>query len=322
MSGDPRVSFLMPVYDGAAFVGDAIESILAQTVDDWELVIVNDGSPDDSEAVIEEYLPHDSIRYFSQDNQGVTETINRAIRYADGEYLSVHPQDDVSVPDRVERQAGVLDRNPDVGLVYAPAQFVDLSDETGQVWGDWRGEGRIPGADVFRELYVNGMFIASPSVVFRRDHITDDDEPWGDPELRIVSDWEHWMHAAQHYDAYELAEPTVRMTRDEDHTNLTNRRETVFAEERVVLRRLRDRYADGDPPVTARTYRRAMSNYHMRKLRYDLYERRAFGAGIRSGLRAFGADPVNPELYDEVRLILFGLLGVADGDEPSVTHRH
>jgi glycosyltransferase involved in cell wall biosynthesis len=321
MAGDPTVSFVMPVYDGEAFVGDAIESILAQTYDDWELVVVDDGSPDESDRVIAEYLDDDRIRYFSQDNQGVTETTNRGIRYADGEYLSIHPQDDVSYPDRLERQVAVLEREPEVGFVYAPAQFVDLDGEEGQVWGDWRGEGRVPGADVFYELYVEGMFIASPSVLFRRDHITDPDEPWGDPELRIVSDWEHWMHAAQHYDGYELAEPTVKMTRDEEHTNLTNRRETVFEEERVVLRRLRETYAEGTPPVTRRTYARARSNYHLRRVRHYLYERRAFGAGVRAGLRAFGADPVNPTLYTEVGSILAALVGRRDSDGPTAPNR-
>ncbi|QSG11321.1 Glycosyl transferase family 2 [Halapricum desulfuricans] len=319
MVGDSTVSFVMPVYAGEDFVGDAIESVLAQTYDDWELVIINDGSPDDSETVIEQYLEDERIRYFTQDNKGVTETMNRGVRYAEGEYLSIHPQDDISYPDRLERQVAVLDRNPGVGLVYAPAQFVDLDGEEGQVWGDWRGEGRIPGADVFRELYVNGMFIASPSVVFRRDHITNEDRPWGDPELRVVSDWEHWMHAAQHYDAYELGTPIIRMTRDEDHTNLTNRRETVFVEERVVLERIRETYAYGTPPVTRRTFRRAVSNHHLRKLRHYLYERRAYVAGIRSGLRAFGVDPTNPELYNEALLILSGLLGFADEDRTEAT---
>ena len=321
MVGGPTVSFIMPVYGGEEFVGEAIESVLAQTREDWELVVINDGSPDDSEAVIEAYLDDDRIRYFTQENQGVTETTNRGIAYAEGEYLSIHPQDDVSYPDRLERQVAVLDREPDVGMVYAPAQFVNLAGEEGRVWGDWRGEGRVPGADVFRELYVNGMFVASPSVVFRRDHITDPDEPWGDPALQVVSDWEHWMHAAQHYDAYELATPTIRMTRDEDHTNLTNRRETVFAEERVVLKRLRETYADGDPPVTGGMYRRALSNYHLRRLRHYLYERRAFGAGLRSGLRAFGTDPANPELYGEAASILGALAGRGDVDGPEAAHR-
>jgi len=321
MVGEPTVSFIMPVYGGETFVGEAIESVLAQTDDDWELVVINDGSPDDSEAVIEAYLDDDRIRYFSQDNQGVTETTNRGIRYAEGEYLSIHPQDDISAPDRLERQGAVLDRNPDVGFVYAPAQFVNLAGEEGQVWGSWRGEGRVPGADVFRELYVNGMFIASPSVLFRRDHITDEDEPWGDPDLQVVSDWEHWMHAAQHYDAYELVTPTIKMTRDEDHTNLTNRRETVFAEERVVLARLRETYADGAPPVTGPMYRCARSNYHLRKLRHYLYDRRAVGAGVASGLRAFGANPANPGLYSEVGSILSALVGRGDPDGPETSHR-
>ncbi|MFB6189229.1 MAG: glycosyltransferase family 2 protein, partial [Halapricum sp.] len=104
MSWEYTVSFLMPVYDGADFVAEAIESVLAQTFESVQLVIVDDGSTDDSRAVIEQYLPHEDITLVSQHNQGVTETTNRAIKLADGKYLGVHPQDDQSLPDRLERQ--------------------------------------------------------------------------------------------------------------------------------------------------------------------------------------------------------------------------
>jgi glycosyltransferase involved in cell wall biosynthesis len=308
MSWEYRVSFLMPVYGGEDFVADAIESVLDQTVDSVELVVVNDGSPDDSEAVIEEYLPHDDIVYVSQDNAGVTAATNRAIELASGEYLGVHPQDDVSEPDRLEKQVAVLDEHPDVGFVYSPATFVDLDGEPFTTWGNWRGEGRVDAAAFFEKLYREGMFLASPSVLFRRDHITDDERPWGDPDLRVVSDWEHWLVAAQHYDAvYEMADPIVRMLRDDDHANLGRSSDTVFAEEKVVLRRIRRQYADGDPPVTRRHFARAMSNHSVRELRYRLYETGEYLGGLRATLRALRYDPRNGDLYREYGSILRSL---------------
>ena len=188
MSWEYEVTFLMPVYNGEAFVADAIESVRSQTMDAVQLVVVNDGSTDDSEAIVEQYLPDEDIVYVSQTNRGATAAVNTAMRLADGRYVGVHPQDDVSLPDRAERQADVLDRHPEAGFVYAPAVFVDLDGEAHATWGDWRGEGLLDSEDVFRELYVNGMFIASPAVLFRRDHVTDHRHPWGDPDLRIVSD--------------------------------------------------------------------------------------------------------------------------------------
>jgi len=319
MSWNYTVSLLMPVYNGENHVADAIESVLAQTLESVELIIINDGSSDGSEAVVDRYLPHDDITYVSQDNQGFTETVNRAIGLADGEYLGIHPQDDRSVPDRLEKQVDILDRMPAVGFVYSPARFVDLQGDELMIWGDWHGEGRVPKKELFYQLYVNGMSIASPSVIFRRDHITDVDQPWGDPELAVASDWEHWMIAAQQYDAYEMGEPLVEMLRDAEHSHLAGRMETVLDEERTVLRRLRTRFANGDPPVTNETFSRAMSNYYLREFRYRLYEQRAYGKGIRATLQSFRYNPHNTDLYDEYGAILSEL--VWNRALPSISHR-
>ena len=304
MSWDYTVSLLMPVYNGEKHVADAIDSVLAQTLESVELVIINDGSSDGSEAVIAQYLPHDDITYISQENQGFTETVNRAIKLAAGEYLGIHPQDDLSVPYRLEKQVDILDRMPEVGFVYSPARFVDLQGNEMMIWGDCHGEGRVPNKEMFHQLYVNGMSIASPSVIFRRDHITDDDQPWGDPELAVASDWEHWMIAAQRYDAYEMGEPLIKMLRDPDHSHLAGRMETVLEEEKTVLRRLRARFADGDPPVTSNVFSRAMSNYYLRELRYRFYEQRAYRKGIRATMESFRYNPRNADLYREYAAIL------------------
>jgi len=295
-----RVSFLMPVYGGEDYVADAIESVLDQSLDSVELVIVNDGSPDDSERVIEQFLPHEDITYVRQENQGVTAATSTAITLANGEYLGVHPQDDISLPGRLERQVAILDENPDVGLVYSPAEFVNLQGEVFTSWGDWKGAGKIDAGEFFSDLYIEGMSIASPSVLFRRDHLPDGPHPWGDPDLRVVSDWEHWLDAAQYYDAvYEMADPIVRMLRDEGHANLGRRSETVFAEEKVVLRRLRWRYAGGNPPVTRRRFVRAMSNHSLREMRYRLYDQGDYASGARAGLRTALYNPLNVDLYRE-----------------------
>lgn len=311
MSWQYRVSFLMPVYGGEDYVGDAIESVLDQSLDSVELVIVNDGSRDDSERVIEQYLPHEDISYVRQENQGVTAATSKAITLANGEYLGVHPQDDISLPGRLEQQVEILDGHPDVGLVYSPAEFVDLQGEVFTTWGDWQGPGKIDANEFFSDLYVEGMSIASPSVLFRRDHLPDGPHPWGDPGLRVVSDWEHWLDAAQYYDTvYEMADPIVRMLRDEGHANIGRASDTVFAEEKIILRRLRWRYADGDPPVTRRRFTRGMSNHSLREMRYRLYDQGDYAGGARAGLMSLLYNPLNADFYRECaevgRSVLWG----------------
>jgi len=299
MSWDYKVSAIMPVYNGEEFVGDAIDSVLSQTLDSVELVVVDDGSTDGSAEVIEQYLPDDRIQFFTQENQGVTETTNRGIRKARGELLTIHPQDDFSKPDRFEKQIAVLEENPDVGLVYTPAMFIDFDGNELGEWGSWREGERIPSRELFYKLYVDGNFLASPAVVFRRDHLDDDQRPWGDPDMDVASDWEHWLDAAQHYDAYELPDPLLKMQRDPDHDYLGGRRETVLEEEKVVLQRVRERYADGPTPVTRRHYARAMSNHYLRELKFRLREEEDYRASARLAMKIFALNPLNRGLYYE-----------------------
>lgn len=300
MSWEYKTSVVMPVYNGEDLVGDAIESVLSQTLDAVELVVLNDGSTDDSKAVIEQYLPRPNVTYVEQENKGVTKTVNRGIRLANGEYLTVHPQDDTSVPSRLETQVTILEEYPDVGFVYSPASFVDLEGNELNEWGQWRGEGRVPSDELFYELYVGGMFIASPSVLFRRDHLSDTRHPWGKPDLEIVSDWEQWMAAAQHYDAaYELGEPMVEMLRDEEHDNLASRTGQVLQEEKTILKRVRREFASGSPPVTRRHFWKAMSNYYVRELRYRLREERDYAGAVRTAAKSFMYNPFNKTLYYE-----------------------
>ncbi len=112
----PVVSVLMPVYNGEAYLAESISSILAQTYADFELIIINDGSTDSSSQVIQSFRDP-RIRSYSQPNQGLPATLNRAIGLARGIYLARQDQDDVSLPDRFEKQVDLLERNPEYGIV-------------------------------------------------------------------------------------------------------------------------------------------------------------------------------------------------------------
>src|SRR5262245_58002873 len=106
------VSVIMPVYRGAPYVGAAIESALAQTYDSMELVIVNDGSPDDSACEIARFLPHPRIHYIEQNNAGVANARNTAIDHSSGCFIALLDQDDLWLPTKLERQVAHLDAHP------------------------------------------------------------------------------------------------------------------------------------------------------------------------------------------------------------------
>ena len=119
----PAVSVIVPVYNSARFLAEAVESVFRQTFTDWELILVDDGSTDDSPAVAAAYADKDAERvrllyHPGRRNHGVSATRNRGIAAAAGEYLAFLDADDVWLPHRLACQVPILAEHPEVGLVY------------------------------------------------------------------------------------------------------------------------------------------------------------------------------------------------------------
>lgn len=117
----PRVSVLMPAYNVEKYVGEAIESILNQTFKDFEFIIINDGSTDNTAKIIKEYAKKDKrIKFINHSkNKGISETRNELLNSASGKYAAYHDSDDISLPTRLETQVNFLDKNPDISIVSA-----------------------------------------------------------------------------------------------------------------------------------------------------------------------------------------------------------
>ncbi|MBA4389466.1 MAG: glycosyl transferase [Syntrophus sp. (in: bacteria)] len=110
------ISIVLPVYNGAKYLRDAIDSMLAQSYANFELIIIDDGSTDDSINIVSAFTGP-RIRLYSQTNQGLAATLNKGIALAKGEYIARQDQDDVSLPDRLSKQVAFLEANPDYGMV-------------------------------------------------------------------------------------------------------------------------------------------------------------------------------------------------------------
>ncbi len=112
-----KVSVLVPVYNSQDFLEDTINSVLGQTFKDFELILLNDASTDDSEKVIQKFSDSRIKYYKNEHNLGISGTRNRLVELAEGEYLAVMDNDDISLPQRFEKQVAFLDSHPDVAIV-------------------------------------------------------------------------------------------------------------------------------------------------------------------------------------------------------------
>jgi glycosyltransferase involved in cell wall biosynthesis len=121
---DPLISVLLPVYNAERFIAESIRSILSQTFTDFELIIIDDGSKDKSAEIIESFTDP-RIRFIRQQNAGMGATLNKAISLARGKYLARQDADDISLPERFEKQIDFLEHMEEYALVGTWAEIVD-----------------------------------------------------------------------------------------------------------------------------------------------------------------------------------------------------
>lgn len=126
----PRVTVIVPVYNGAATIAAALDSILAQSFTDFEIVAVDDGSTDDSRSVLKRYQPR--VRVLTQRNRGPSAARNLGVANSSGEYLGFLDADDLWRPEFLERTVAILDQDAASVLVYTD---LELADSTGAVMG-------------------------------------------------------------------------------------------------------------------------------------------------------------------------------------------
>lgn len=202
---DPRVSVLMGVYNGAAHVAMALDSLLAQTFNDAEFVIVDDGSSDDTPEILAGYASRDArIRVLrNSTNLGLTRTLNRGLATCRGTFIARLDADDIASPERLERQVAWLDRNADVVLLGS-AYHVLESDGTPTVVH----RQPLHDVEIRWQLLFHNAFCHS-SAMWRHAALTKLASPAYDEAFPYSQDFDLWTRLARHGRLANLPEPLV-----------------------------------------------------------------------------------------------------------------
>jgi glycosyltransferase involved in cell wall biosynthesis len=186
----PAVSVVMPVYNGFAYLRPVIRSVLDQSFNNFEFIIIDDGSKDDSLAVIGEF--NDArIRLFSQPNQGLAATLNHGISLAVAPLVARQDQDDDSRPDRLKKQVEFLEANPNFALVGTCADILEVDKPTGR-----SHDHPTEDALIKLDLLFNNPFVHS-SVMFRKRVVADLGGYCTDPKRQPPEDYELWSRLAR-----------------------------------------------------------------------------------------------------------------------------
>ncbi|MFL6231272.1 MAG: glycosyltransferase [Pyrinomonadaceae bacterium] len=196
---EPRVSIITPLYNSSAFIAGALDSVISQTCPDWEIVLVDDGSPDDTRQKVEPYLGDDRVRYIRQENQGIAGARNTGILAARGAWVCLLDHDDRWAPDKLERQLEFIVTNGlDISATDAFVVRGEVRSRYSEIFPPAlvRDLGRSledAGVDVFG-LLIRGNFLCASSVMVRRSLF--DRLGLLDAEAAPADDYEMWLRCA------------------------------------------------------------------------------------------------------------------------------
>jgi len=206
----PKVTVIMSAYNAERFVAEAIESVLNQTMKNFELIIINDNSKDKTGKICRSYKDK-RIHYFERKyNKGKSHAVNFAFKRACGKYACIFDADDVMVNYKLEASSKLLDKFPEVGLVYGDAWIIDEASEiTGPLSFPSRAKKSID--DPFPNLKFSmaklkkGAVFSQGSTLFRMEAIR---KVGGlDESLHVAEDWDLWIRIAEKYRLYYLPVP-------------------------------------------------------------------------------------------------------------------
>ncbi len=238
-TGPPVVSAVMPAFNSAATIADAIRSVLDQTLDEWELVVVDDGSTDATADVVSSIRdPRIRLHRFPR-NAGRGAARNAAVEMSRGEFVAVCDSDDVSVPHRFRTQVDFLREHPEVGVVSSQVLYLGDVDAAPGF--------RLPATsrEIKRRMLRGRSAIPNTAAMIRRDLF----EKVGlyEPEFRRAQDYEFFLRAMSETEFHTLDEPLVLYRQSPATLDFSYWRESTLYEH-LAARWHDDRRKGEDPP--------------------------------------------------------------------------
>lgn len=196
----PKVSVIIPIYNVASVVAETLKSVLAQTYTDFEVLIIDDGSTDDSVVICQEFQ---DVRFqiIHQQNRGLAGARNTGIRHAQGDYLAFLDSDDLWLPEKLERHVQHLDTTPEVGVSFSRSRFIDAQGQPLGIYQMPKLMDITPGYLFCRNPISNGSCVVIRKAVL--DEIRFQDNLYGavedfyfDDSFRQSEDIECWVRIA------------------------------------------------------------------------------------------------------------------------------
>ena len=273
------ISVIIPTYNNSKFIVEAIEGVLGQTYTNYEIIVVDDGSTDNTKDSLKPY--YGIIRYFYKDNGGVASARNLGIRNAQGDYIAFLDSDDLWASEKLSAVSKVIKSYPQIGLIYSDTYQID---EIGRVVGIFKAKSF--GNKSYEQLLFDNFIPASSVVVKRKCFETcglffeNFETPAG------AEDWDLWIRVAKKYDIKHINKPLISYR---IHSANTSKANYLKLNRDILL-----------------VLKRALENeYSLKgKIRKNIYSNAFYTRG-RKYLAALAPKEARKELYQSLRLYPF-----------------
>ena len=244
------VSVIIPVYNGERYIVQTIDCVISQTYKDIEIIIVNDGSTDKSYEKIRPYLDLPNIKYIEQENQGVAAARNKGINNSSGEFIAFLDQDDLWLPEKIERQIKIFENNPGIALVHSKFSFINgKGDRIEPLWQIRKAAGYC-----YKEIFFNNK-IGMLTVIAKKKCIKE--AGMFDEAIAVTDDYDLWLRIT-YYHPIGYIDESLAMYRyhgQNTSTNMLNYKKNELKVVQKILKRFPKTYEIvGEKNVRRRLY--------------------------------------------------------------------
>ena len=244
MSQTSKVSVCIPTYNRAQYLRESIESVLMQSFSDFELIICDNASVDDTREVVNSFCDDRISYYRNPENLGAFKNINLCLKLAKGEYITIFHDDDVMLQDNLLVKVNFLEMHPNIGMVGSNTYIIDgYGKTTGLCWEEFIERNLIDeGKGYFKKIFLGNNVFCFPAVLCRRKCY----QELGEFEEIPYCDWEMWMRISLFYDLAYVQKPLIkyRIHDGNDHLNYIGFKEEYKAKMFIV-----NKYASKIPEV-------------------------------------------------------------------------
>jgi glycosyltransferase involved in cell wall biosynthesis len=271
-----EVSVIIPTYNSACFLTDAIDSVLAQTLKDFEVIVIDDGSTDETESMMQKY--GSAVRYIRQENRGVALTRNRGIDQSRGKHVAFLDADDVWLPHKLERQLAALSSRKDFRACYSAFSVADDNLRSIAVnRSDRRGS-------ALEDLLLRGNVVATPSTVVCERSLLELAGGF-DPVMSQCADWDMWVRLAALTEFLYLDEVLATYRR---HDGNMSRDASLLERDSILV--LEKGFAMSGLPESLRTMRRAAFARNFMVLAGTYFQAGRYGDFARCATKSVSMD--------------------------------